>query len=85
MLPFRKASAELIEKIFANIKKAKDDRLAILAVELGLSGAQVLQEDFGFTQQQAALWLDKMLDRAKVNRSSMLAVQAIKQIDGESR
>jgi hypothetical protein len=63
---------------------AGDDRLSILAVELGLAGAQVLQEPpFNFTQKQATLWLDKMLDRAKVNRGALLAMQAVKEIDGD--
>lgn len=61
--------------------KQKDDRLAILAVELGLAGAQVLQEDYGFTQAQAAEWFDKMLNKAKVNRGATLAMMAVKQID----
>lgn len=69
----------------ASTKKAKDDRLGILAVELGLAGAQVLQEPpFNFTPSQATLWLDKMLDRAKVNRVAGLAMQAVKQVDGDN-
>jgi hypothetical protein len=63
--------------------QAKDDRLAILAVELGLAGVQVLQEDFGFTPGMSAIWLDKMLDKAKVNRGATLAMMAVKEIDGE--
>lgn len=72
--------------MLANTKPAKDDRLAILAVELGIAGAQVLQEEpFSFTQKQATLWLDKMLDKAKVNRAATLAMQAVKEIDGDKQ
>lgn len=63
----------------------QDDRLALLAVELGIAGAQVLQDDFGFTQKQAAEWLDKMLDKAKVNRAASLAMMAVKEIDGNGK
>jgi hypothetical protein len=65
--------------------QAKDDRLAILAVELGLAGAQVLQENYGFTPAMSAIWLDKMLDKAKVNRDSSLAMAAVKEIDSENQ
>ena len=80
-IPHRGAAA--LSRALARTKEAKDDRLAILAVELGIAGAQVLQEDFGFTQGMATLWLDKMLDKAKVNRAASLAMQAVKEIDGE--
>lgn len=63
--------------------RADDDRLAILAVELGLAGGEVLQEHFGFTVEQTAKWLDLMLDRAKVNRVSSLARLAVEKIDNE--
>ena len=72
-----------LSKALSQTKQAKDDRLALLAVELGIAGAQVLQEDFGFTQQMAAIWLDKMLDKVKVNRVATLAMQAVKEIDGD--
>jgi hypothetical protein len=74
--------AALLNKALSQTKQAKDDRLAILAVELGIAGAQVLQEEpFNFTRKQAALWLDKMLDRAKVNRGGTLAMMAVEEID----
>jgi hypothetical protein len=74
----------LLNRALSYTKQAKDDRLAILATELGIAGAQVLQEEpFNFTQKQATLWLDKMLDRAKVNRGADLAMQAVKEIDGD--
>ena len=47
-----------------------DRRLANLAMELGVAGAQVLTEDFGFTQEQAHNWFDKMLARATANRAA---------------
>lgn len=87
MLPFKKTPLKLVEKMLKNAAKPiQDDRLATLAVELGLAGAQVLQEPpFNFTQAQATLWLDKMLDRAKVNRGATLAMQAVKEIDGDKQ
>ena len=76
--------AGLLNRMMSNTKQAKDDRLSILAVELGLAGAQVLQDEpFNFTQAQATLWLDKMMDKAKVNRAATLAMQAVKEIDGD--
>jgi hypothetical protein len=77
--------AGLLNRMLSKTKPAKDDRLATLAVELGIAGAQVLQEDFGFTLGMSATWLDKMLDRAKVNRGASLAMMAVKEIDGESQ
>lgn len=80
----KKVPTKLIDKMYAPKKApSPDDRLAILATELGLAGAQVLQEDFGFTQQMSAIWLDKMLDKAKANRAATLAMMAVKEIDGE--
>lgn len=58
-----------------------NERLAILATELGLAGAEVLASDYGFTQIQCAEWLDKMLDQAKKNRVSFMAYQAVQAID----
>ena len=81
---FTRKGHQLHAKMLDNLHKPPpgDDRLAILAVELGIAGAQVLQEEpFNFTQKQATLWLDKMLDRAKVNRGASLAMQAVKEID----
>jgi hypothetical protein len=77
----------LLDKMLKNTGKppAKDDRLAILAVELGLAGAEVLQEDFGFTPGMSAVWLDKMLNKAKVNRGASLAMMAVKEIDSENQ
>lgn len=75
----------VFDKMLSGITKPKpDDRLAILATELGIAGAQVLQEEpFNFTPKQTALWLDKMLDRARVNRGAELARQAVEAIDGK--
>lgn len=79
----QRRGAGLFNKMMANLHKPKvtDDRLAILAVELGLAGGEVLQEHFGFTQEQTARWLDLMLDRAKVSRVKSLASLAVRQID----
>lgn len=49
-------------------QQAADQRLANLAMELGIAGSQVLIESFGFTPAQAESWFDQMLARAKVNR-----------------
>lgn len=74
----------VFDKMLSGITKPKpDDRLAILATELGLAGAQVLQEDFSFTPAMTAIWLDKMLDKAKVNRGASLAQQAVEAIDND--
>ena len=75
--------AALLNKALSQTKRAKDDRLALLAVEIGLAGAQVLQEDFNFTPQMATIWLDKMLNKAKVNRAASLAMAAVKELDGD--
>jgi len=48
-------------------------RLQILAVELGLAGGEVLKQNFGFTDEQVARWLDAVLDRAKKNRKTTLS------------
>lgn len=61
--------------------KATDDRLAILAVELGLAGGEVLQEHFGFSVEKTAKWLDLMLDRAELNRVKSLAKLAIERVN----
>jgi hypothetical protein len=76
--------AALLTQMLSKTKEVKDDRLATLAVELGIAGAQVLQEEpFNFTPAQATLWFDKMMDKAKVNRGASLAMQAVKEIDGD--
>ena len=75
----------LLNRMALNKKQATDDRLAILAVEIGLAGGEVLQEHFGFTVEQTARWLDLMLDKAKVNRVRALAKLAIDQIDDKTR
>lgn len=77
--PFTRIAAKALEA------KVDDDRLAILAVELGLAGAEVLQEDFGFTQEQTAKWLDVMLSKAKTNRAVSLARMAVEQIDNDPK
>ncbi len=71
----------LLSRIALNKNKVGDDRLAVLAVELGLAGGEVLQEHFGFTVEQTAKWLDLMLTRAKVYRVGSLARLAVEQID----
>jgi len=75
----------LLNRMALNKKQATDDRLAILAVEIGLAGGEVLQEHFGFTVEQTARWLDLMLDKAKVNRARALAKLAVEQIDDKTR
>ena len=75
----------LLNRISLNKNKVQDDRLAVLAVELGLAGGEVLQEHFGFTVEQTARWLDLMLDKAKANRVRSLARLAVEQIDDKTR
>ena len=62
----------ILGKLFGK-QSEQDDRLAILAVELGLAGGEVLRRDFGFTEEQVTRWLDAMLDRAKTNRALVAA------------
>lgn len=45
-------------------------RLQKLAWEIALAGGQILQEDFGFTKEQTAQWLEKTIERAKTNRET---------------
>lgn len=80
----RRRGNEMLNRMLDNLPNPKpkpDDRLAILAVELGLAGGEVLQRDFNFTQEQTARWLDAMLDQAKVNRVRAAAHLAVQQID----
>lgn len=70
---------------FARDKSAEDERLALLATELGLAGGEVLKEHFKFTDRQVAEWLDLMLDKAKLNRVRMYAQMAVKQIDNANK
>ena len=51
---------------------AEDQRLATLAVELGLAGAQVLREEFGFDEARANEWLQKVIARAQSNRKQLV-------------
>lgn len=44
--------------------------MANLAMELGVAGAQILVEEFGFSQAQCQAWFDKMLARAQANRAA---------------
>ncbi len=39
-----------------------------VAMELGIAGAEVLREKFGFTPEQIAAWMAAMIERAKQNR-----------------
>lgn len=73
----------LISRISLNKNKADDDRLAILAVELGLAGGEVLQEHFGFSVEQTAKWLDLVLNRAELNRVKSLAKLAIDKVNSD--
>ena len=79
----RRRGNEMLNRMLSTLKPKDDDRLAILAVELGLAGGEVLQRDFNFTQEQTARWLDAMLDQAKVNRVRAAAHLAVQQIDSD--
>ena len=78
-----KDASNFMRNFIRRNKTAKNERIALLAVELGLAGGEVLKEEFGFTNDQIARWMDKMLDRAKVNRVRTLAKIAVEQIDNE--
>jgi len=58
------------QKRIANLQAQYERRLSNLAQELALAGMQTLVKEFGFTDEQAARWLDKMLAQAKANRAS---------------
>jgi len=55
-------------KRLAAVQAQAEQRLSNLAIELGAAGVQTLMEDFGWGQEQAGQWLDKMLARARKNR-----------------
>ena len=78
-----KDASNFMRNFIRRNKTAENERIALLAVELGLAGGEVLKEEFGFTNDQIARWMDKMLDRAKVNRVRTLAKIAVEQIDNE--
>ena len=51
------------------ITKARAERIAgNVAIEMGIAGAQVLREAFGFDEEQVKRWIDLTLERAKKNR-----------------
>lgn len=75
----------LISRMALSKKQTTDDRLAILAVEIGLAGGEVLQEHFGFTVEQTAKWLDLMLNRAELNRVKSLAKLAIERVNSDKQ
>jgi len=50
-----------------------EQRLALLAQELGVAGAVVLVNDYGFTREQANEWLGKMVEQARTNRLMLAA------------
>jgi hypothetical protein len=52
--------------------QADNKRMAVLATELAMAGAQVLQEDFGFNEQMTNTWIQKMVARAEANRDKAL-------------
>lgn len=54
----------------AQVRAEQDQRMANLAMELGVAGVAVLVEEFGFTPEQARRWLDLMLKRAQANRAA---------------
>ena len=50
-----------------------EQRQALLAQELGVAGAVVLVNDYGFTREQANEWLGKMVEQARTNRLMLAA------------
>jgi len=62
-------------------KDISTQRLEVLAVEIALAGGQVLQDQFGFTTEQVAKWVDALLEQAKFNREGNLK-QMQKVVDG---
>jgi hypothetical protein len=56
------------EQRLAALQANYETRLSNLAQELAMAGMQVLASDFGFSQEEAARWLERMLAQAKANR-----------------
>lgn len=57
-------------------KSAENQRLALLAKELGTAMVMVLVNDYGFTQEGAGLALGKVLAQAKATRE-MITTNAV--------
>jgi hypothetical protein len=57
-------------------KSAEDQRLALLARELGTAMMMVLVNDYGFSQNEADIALAKVLFQAKANRE-MITTNAV--------
>jgi hypothetical protein len=57
-------------------KSAEDQRLALLAKEIGVAMMMVLVNDYGFSQQEANLALGKVLVQAQTNRK-MITTNAV--------
>jgi hypothetical protein len=60
----------VIDERIVRVLQACEQRLANLAQEMAAAGAQALQAQFGFTEEQATAWLDAMLAQAKANRAA---------------
>lgn len=57
-------------------KSAENQRLALLAKELGVAMMMVLVNDYGFSQNEADIALGKILAQAKANRE-MITTNAV--------
>lgn len=67
----KKKRKSTIRQRLANIERnkvAEDQRLALLAKELGVAGMMVLVNDYGWSREQANEWLGKLIEQAKTNR-----------------
>lgn len=68
-------------------KSAEDQRLALLAQELGTAGMMVLINDYDFSKEQANEWLGKVIEQAKTNRlmfGVLTVTEALKQVTDDS-
>ncbi len=63
-------------------KSVEDQRLELLAKEIGIAGMVVLVNDFGFSQSDAKRWLDLMVAQAKATRAMLLAKAAYEKTKG---
>ncbi len=63
-------------------KSAENQRLALLAKELGVAMMMVLVNDYGFSQNEADIALGKILAQAKANRE-MITTNAVMAIYDE--
>jgi hypothetical protein len=56
-------------------RQRTEERLQVLAIELGMAGIEALVHDYGWSVEAANAWLEKTLARARANRAPARATQ----------